>query len=146
MVCYHNCLLDQHRTVLTHVLEDLVCCIASCHAGRFAGNCQGINQSLWMMFTNVYEKVMNESAYQGTWSVNSGYQLRDHLQQHNTLIHVEKVHQILVHNRKVSTIIQIYLKPCINFNCTNSLYNGIIHFWPLTIVKPKCQQPKCILQ
>lgn len=81
-LCYHNCLLDQNRTVFTHVLEDLVGCIASRHTGRFAGNCQGINQGLGMMFTNVYQKVMNEPSHQSTWSVNTGYQLRDHLYQH----------------------------------------------------------------
>jgi hypothetical protein len=39
-----------------------------------------------MMFTNVYEKMMNEPAYQSTWSVNPGYQLRDHLYQHEQSI------------------------------------------------------------
>jgi hypothetical protein len=38
------------------------------------------------MFTNIYEKVMNKSAYQSTWSVYPSYQLRDHLYQHEQYI------------------------------------------------------------
>lgn len=143
-MCYHNCLLHQHRTVLTHVLEDLVCCITSRQTGRFTGNCQRINKGLWMMFTNVYEEVMNESPYQSTWSVNPGYQLRDHLYQHQQYVNIHTKGKPHTGTQQKPT--QTYLKPCINFNSTNSLHNGIIHFWPLTIVKPKCEQPQRVLQ
>ena len=65
-----------------------------------------------MLFTNSSEQVVDESTDKPPGVVNPGYELG------------------------------YDLKPCVDVNSLNSLHQGLVHIWEMTVVKPQSQQPE----
>ena len=72
-------LLDQGVAVLTHVLEHLVGGGVAGGDTRLAGHGERVDQGLRVLFADVDQQLVNQSAYIRARRVNTSNQLRDYL-------------------------------------------------------------------
>merc|ERR1712079_647830 len=108
----HQGLIDQSFTMFSYFAQYLVGSVTSSRVVGLASHRQAVDQSLWVVFTEVGQKLVNKPAYQWPWGVDSRNELRYHLQ------------------------------PIVDLDGANTLMKGLVHVRLVTVVEQERQKPQ----
>ena len=83
---YQYSLLDECVTVIPHGRQHPVSGLVSGWGGGLAGHSEGVDEGLGMLLAHLLEMCLDEAGHQRPGGVNTGNQLRYHLQTNNKYI------------------------------------------------------------
>lgn len=119
-------LLNNGWAVFTHPLHDVNSFLLPRCTGRFGRDSQGIDQSLWMMFSDVSEKISYIPPDIGTWRLNTSNDLR-------------KQNEYAENARRHMSYLWDDVQPSIDFNAAEPTGHSVADFVMGTKLEPECK-------